>query len=184
MDKVAYMLTRTSPSKREKAAGIDNHEGLSEDELRKLRFETYMRKESKKSLLSSMASDRTKVGDYGGAKYGRIYDGPEGQEFGLISLPIKTPVNDGQVWDPATGLDWGDNTLTQHSPRAYELPPESPEPGHAHPLGENQESTASHRRQSSFALQPLLASPSQPANGFDIDDYEAYPQPTTSHPRF
>lgn len=162
MDKVAYMLTRTSPSKREKAAGIDPREGLSEDELRQMRYEAYMRKQMKISSLSTMASDLTKVGDYGGAKYAKVQDGPGEQEFGMIN-----PVDQGPVWDPATGLDWGDNTLTQHPPRAYEIPPE---PGHAHLLSERQTLTASHRRDSSLAMQPLLASQSQPENDFDIND--------------
>ena len=172
MNKVAYMLTRTSPSKREKAAGVDGHEGFSEDDLRKMRFEAYMRRERKNSLLSTIASDRTRVGDDGGGKYGRVHDDLEGQEFGLSNPTRKIPTDEveGPVWDPATGLDWGDNTLTQHPPRAYEIPPEPPEPVHAHLLGERQELTASHLRNSSLVMQPLLTSQKQPQNDFDVDD--------------
>jgi hypothetical protein len=177
-DKVAYMLTRTSPSKRERAAGIDSHEGLSEDELRKMRFEAYMRKEKKISSLSTMASDRTRVANYESSKYGRVYD-----DFGQISPNRKATVDEDQVWDAATGLDWGGNTLTQHPPLAYEIPPEPPEPGHAHPPSERQKLTAFHRRNSSLAMQPLLASQSQPENDLDVD-YEGYTQPNTSNQRF
>ena len=153
-DKLVYMLTRSSPSRRERAAGIDIREGLNEDELRKMRFEAYMRKERKNSSLSTRASDRTRVADYEGAKYGRVYDDPEGKEFGQISPTRKATVDEGLVWDAATGLDWGDNTLTQHPPRAYEIPPEPPELGHAHLPRERQKLTASHRDSS---LIPLLA---------------------------
>ena len=157
-DKLVYMLSRSLPSRRERAAGIDSREGLSEDELRKMRFEAYMRKEKKNSSLSTRASDRTRVADYEGAKYGRVYDDPEGKEFGQISPARKATVDEDLVWDAATGLDWGNNTLTQHPPRAYEIPPEPPELGHAHLPIERQKSTASHQRDSS--LIPLLTSQS------------------------
>ena len=186
-DKVAYMLTRTSPSRRERAAGIDSHEGLSEDELRRTRFEAYIRKERKFSSLSTMASDRTRVGNYEGTKYGRVYDDPEGMEFGQMSPTKKATVDEDPVWDAATGLDWGDNTLTQHPPRAYEIPPEPPEPpepGYAHLPSERQELTAFHRRNSSLAMQPLLASQSQPENDLDDEENEGYTQPNTSNQRF
>jgi len=166
-DKVAYMLTRTSPSKREKkkTVGFGSHDGLiSEDELRKMRFEAYMQKER---MLpdSTMSSDQTRVGGYEGAGYGKVYqDMEDGHEFGLR----RGPVNDEDlVWDPATGLDWGDNTFTQHPPRAYEIPPET---DRARQLGrvDHQELTTSHRRNSSLALQPLLTSHRQRENDFDI----------------
>jgi len=181
IDKVAYMLTRTSPSKREKAAGTVNYEGLSEDDLRKRRFESYMRRGAKISSVSTKASDRTKVGDSGGAEYGRVYDGGP-DEFGLISPTKKTPVDEDSVWDPATGLDWGDNTLTQHPPRAHEIPPE---PGPSHLLvGERQGLTASHRRNSSLStMQPLLAPQSPPENDFDVDDNAGCTQHNTSNQR-
>jgi hypothetical protein len=172
MNKVVYMLTRTSPSKRKKAVGIDGHEGLSEDDLRKMRFEAYMRRERKNSLLSTIASDQTRVGDYGGGKYGGVNDDPEGQEFGLLNPTQKMPMDEvaGPVWDPATGLDWGDSTLTQHPPRAYEIPPEPPEPVPAHLLGERPELTAYHLRNSSLVMQPLLTSARQSESDFDVDD--------------
>jgi hypothetical protein len=165
-DKVAYMLTRTSPSRRERAAGIHNREGLSEDELRKIRFDSYMRKENKFSSLSTMASDRTRVANYEGTKYGRVYDDSEGKEFGQISPTRKATVDEDPVWDATTGLDWGNNTVTQHSPRAHEIPPEPPEPGHGHLPSERQKLTPFHRRNSSLvrAMQPLLTSQSQPEN--------------------
>ena len=182
-DKVAYMLTRTSPSRRERAAGIDSREGLSEDELRKMRFEAYMRKE-KISSLSTMASNRTRVANYESSKYGRVYDDLEGKEFGQISPTRKATVDEDLVWDAATGLDWGGNTLTtQHPPRAYEIPPEPPEPAHAHSLSERQKLTAFHRRNSSLTMQPLLASQSQPENDLDVEDYEGCTQPNTSNQR-
>ena len=167
-DKVAYMLTRTSTSRRERAAGIDCREGLSEDELRKMRFESYMRK--KISSLSTKASDRTMVANYESTKYGRVYDDLEGKEFGQISPTRKATVGDDLVWDAETGLDWGDNTLTQHPSRAYEIPPEPPEPD--------------HRRNSSLAMQPLLASQSQPENDLDVEESEDYTQPNTSNQCF
>jgi hypothetical protein len=181
-DKVAYMLTRTSPSRRERAAGIQNYEGLSEDELRKMRFEAYMRKEKKISSLSTMASDRTRVpvANYESTKYGRVHDDLGGKEFGEISPTRKATVDEDLVWDAATGLDWGGNTLTQHPPRAYEIPPEPPEPGLAHLRSERQKLIAFHRRNSSFAMQPLLASQSQPENDLAVEDY----QPNTSNQRF
>lgn len=180
-DKVAYMLTRTSPSKRERAAGIDSHEGLSEDELRRMRFESYMRKERRISSLSSMASDRTRVSNYKSTKYGRLYDDLEGKEFGQISPTRNATVDEDLVWDAATGLDWGDKTLTQHPPRAYEIPPELPEPDHAHLPSELPKLTAFHRRSSSLAMQPLLAS--LPENDLDVEDYEGHTQPNTSNQR-
>lgn len=179
IDKITYMLTRTSPSKRKRAAGIDSHEGLSEDELRRLRFESYMRKERKISSLSSMSSDRTRVSSYKGAKYGRVYDDFEGNEFGQISPTRRAAVDEG-VWDAATGLNWGDMTLTHgNSPRAYETPPEPPEPGHARLPSQRQKST--HRKGSSLAMQPLLAS--LPENDADVEDDEGYTQPNTSNQR-
>jgi hypothetical protein len=180
-DKVAYMLTRTSPSRRERAAGIDSREGLSEDELRKMRFEAYMRKETKISSLSTMASDRTRVANYESSKYGRVYDDLEGKEFGQISPTKKAKVDEDLVWDAATGLDWGGNTLTQHPPRAYEIPPEPPG---RHLQSERQKLTAFHRRNSSLAMQPLLASQSQPENDLDVEDNEGYTQPNTSNQLF
>ncbi|KAF8809290.1 acid protease [Phlegmacium glaucopus] len=169
MDKVAYMLTRTSPSKREKAIGLDNHGGLSEDELRKMRFEAYIHKEKILSD-STMNSDRTRVGVYEGGDYGKVYDDTEGREFGMRNPITRVQEDEDLVWDPATGLDWGDNnTLTQHPPRAYEIPPETPETDHA-------QLTPSHLRKSSLAraMQPLLSPPSQRENDFDVDEYGGY----------
>lgn len=175
-DKVAYMLTRTLPSRRERASGIDGHEGLSEDELRRMRFEAYMRKDKKSSSLSTRASDRTRVANDEGAKYGIVCDDPEWKEFGQLSPTRKATVDGDLVWDAATGLDWGGKTLTQHPPRAYEIPPEPPELGPTHLPSEHPKSTAFHRRNSSL-MQPLLASPSQPENVLDVEDYEGYTQP-------
>lgn len=183
-DKVAYMLTRTSPSRRERAAGIHGREGFSEDELRKMKFEAHVRKQKKKILsLSTMSSDRTRVANYEGSKYGRLYDDPEGMEFGQLSLTRKATVDEDLVWDAATGLDWGDDTLTQHPPRAYEIPPEPPEsePGHIHLPSEPQNLTAVHRRNPSLAMQPLLTS--VPENDPGVEDYEDYTQPNTSSQR-
>ena len=152
MDKVAYMLTRTSPSKREKAAGCDGHEGMSEDELRQIRFNAHMRKERKMLALSTMGSDRTRVGYHDGGIYGRMFGDPKGQEFGMLNAARGgVPANE-DVWDPATALDWGDNTptLAQHPP--YEI---LPEPGYTQELADH------HRRNSSLALLPLLPSQSQ-----------------------
>jgi len=178
-DKVAYMLTRTSPSRRERAAGFDSRDVFSEDELRKMRFEAYMRKEKMKvSSLSTMSSGRTRVTNYESTKYGRVYDDPEGMEFGQLSPTRNATVDEDLVWDAAAGLDWGDNTLTQHPPRAYEIPPE-PEPGHVHLPSESLNLTAFQQRNSSLAMQPLLAS--QPENDLDVEDYEGYTQPNTSN---
>ena len=187
VDKVAYMLTRTLPSRRVRAAGIDSREGFNEDELRKMKFEAYIGKEARKiSSLSTMSSDRTRVANYEGTKYGslRVYDDPGGMEFGQLT-PRKSTVDEDLVWDAATGLDWGDNTLTQHPPRAYEIPPEQPEqpePGDTHLPRELHKSTAFHRRNSSLALQPLLTS--QLENDLDVEDYEGFSQPNTSDQRF
>ena len=163
MDQVAYMLTRTSSS-RERRAGLGSYEGPSEDELRRMRFQAYMRKEN---LLSdsTMSSDRTRVGGYEAAGYGKVHDIAEGYEFGLTSPTKAVPVDEDLVWDPATGLDWGDNTLTQHPPRDYEIPPE-PDP--AHIRTDDLELIDSHRRHSSLAMQPLLPSQSWQ---LENDDY-------------
>ena len=180
-DLVAYMLTRTSRSRRERAVGSENHEVFSEDELRTIRFESYMRKETK---MSTMGSDRTRVGDYESTKYRRVYDDPEGREFGLINPSGGAAVDQDLEWDPATALDWsGNNTLTQHPPREYEIPTRSasgtrismsklPEHGQAHLRSDLQELTISHGRNSSLAMQPLLASQSQRENDFDMDANE------------
>ena len=170
---IEYMLTRTSSSRREKAVGVDSHGGLSEDELRSMRFEAYMQK-NRSSLYSTKSSGQTRVEGYEGADYGRVYDDIEGREFGLRNLRKNVPPVEEEgveVWDPATGLDWGDNTLTQHPPRTYEVPPEA---GRVHLRNEREELTASHRRNSSLAMQPLLASQSQRENDFDVDEYEGY----------
>jgi len=178
-DKVAYMLTRTSPSRRERASGIDSCDGFSEDELRKMRFEAYVRKEKKISSLSTMSSGRTRVTNFEGSKYGRVYDDPEGMEFGQLSPTRNTTVDEDLVWDAAAGLDWGDNTLTQHPPRAYEIPPEppEPEPGHVHLPSERQNLTVFQQRNATLAMQPLLASHLD--NDLDVEDYEGYTQPNT-----
>ena len=181
-DKVAYMLTRTSPSRRERAAGIDS-DGFSEDELRKMRFEAYMRKENKKiSSRSTMSSGRTRVTNFEDSKYGRVYDDPEGMEFGQLSPTRNATVDEDLVWDAAAGLDWGGNTLSQHPPRAYEIPPEPPEPpepkpGRVHLPSERQNLTVFQQRNSSLAMQPLLVS--QPEN--DLEDYDGYTQPNASN---
>ena len=175
-DKVAYMLTRTLPSRRVRAAGIDS-DGFSEDELRKMRFEAYVRKEKKFSSLSTMSSGRTRVTSFAGTKYGRVYDDPEGMEFGQLSPTRNATADEDLVWDAAAGLDWGDNTLTQHPPRAYEIPPEppEPEPGHVHPPSEHQNLSVFQQRTSTLAMEPLLAS--QLDNDLDVEDYEGYTQP-------
>lgn len=168
---IQYMLTRTSSSRKEKAVGMDSHGGLSEDELRSMRFEAYMQK-NRTSLYSTKSSGQTKVGGYEGADYGRVYDDMdmEGREFGLRNLRKNVPpVEEGvEVWDPATGLDWGDSTLTQ------QVPPKPPEGGRVHLRNEREELTASHRRNSSLAMQPLLASQSRRENDFDVDEYDGY----------
>ena len=179
-DKVAYMLTRNSPSRRERAAGVGSCEGFSEDELRRMRFEAYVRNGKKKfSSLSTMSSDRTMVANHEGTKYGRLYDDPEGMEFGQLNPTKKATVDEEQVWDAATGLDWGDNTLTEHPPLVYEIPPEpEPEPGHVHLPSVPRTATDFHRRNFSLAVQPLLTS--VPENDLDVEDYEGYNQPNTS----
>ena len=136
--------------------------------------------------MSTMGSDRTRVGDYEGAKYRRVYDDPEGREFGLINASRGAAVDQDLEWDPATGLDWSDNnTLMQHPPREYEIPTrlgsgtrismsKLPELGQAHAAhlrSELQELTT-HRRNSSLAMQSLLASQSQREEDFDMDANE------------
>ena len=164
-DKVAYMLTRTLPSRRERATGTGSREGFSEDELRKMRYEAYMRKENKKiSSLSTISSGRTRVTNYESTKYGRLYDDLEGMEFGQLSPTRKAIVDEDHVWDAAKGLDWGDNTLTQHLPQAYEMPPDPPDPPDPEP---------------GHVMQPLLTS--QPENDLDVEDDRVYIQPNTSN---
>ncbi|KAF8805801.1 hypothetical protein BYT27DRAFT_7253157 [Phlegmacium glaucopus] len=102
-----------------------------------------------------MNSNRTRVGVYEGGDYGKVYDDTEGREFGLRNPITRVQEDEDLVWDPATGLDWGDNnTLTQHPPRAYEIPPETPETDHAQ-----------------LRTSPFL---SQRENDFDVDEYGGY----------
>ncbi|KAJ3512984.1 hypothetical protein NLJ89_g3205 [Agrocybe chaxingu] len=97
---------------------------LTEDELRQIRYNNYLRKER---ILSdaTMSSDNTRVsypiGKDGYGQDGYLKeDGRSDEEFGFRnSKPVSAPKDgDEEVWDPRTGLAWGDDTLVGTGTRA------------------------------------------------------------------
>ena len=79
----------------------------SEDALRQMRFEAYVRK-NRDSFEHSTSTARTRVGDEGDGGGGG--DRELGYKAGLQSVEL-SPLPGADSWDPATGLDWGGGTL-------------------------------------------------------------------------
>ncbi len=101
--KTAYSLVR--------GFGNEAPGALSEDALREIRFRAYMRKE-KSSTDSTVSSDRTRVGSLSlGKQYGKEGEDDGQDEFGFSMKRVSG--DEEVVWDPRTGLDWGDDTPAQ-----------------------------------------------------------------------
>lgn len=100
----AYSLVRGSGNE---TPGI-----LSEDALREIRFRAYKRKE-KTSTDSTVSSNRTRVGSLSfGKRYGK--EGEDGNGEDEFEFAVKRVSGDEEeVWDPRTGLNWGDDTYVQ-----------------------------------------------------------------------
>jgi hypothetical protein len=99
--KTAYSLVR--------GFGNEAPGALSEDALREIRFRAKMRKE-KSSTYSTVSSGRTRVESLSlGKQFG------EGEEDGQdkFGIPKRVSGDEEVVWDPRTGLDWGDDTPAQ-----------------------------------------------------------------------
>lgn len=77
----------------------------SEDRLRAMRYEAYLRKEERVTSGSTMSSGQTRVG--GGAGGGGVDENGNNKKFG-----DDEPEEDIDIWDPKTALAWGgDDTL-------------------------------------------------------------------------
>lgn len=101
----AYMLAR-----RYSRGSLDGREdGLpTEDELRRARYEEYMRKERIASQYSA-STGRTQVVDLSPAPDGELgFKSKQKDADGTRGL-VSGDLDD--VWDPSTALNWGDNTL-------------------------------------------------------------------------
>jgi len=99
--KTAYSLVR--------GFGNEAPGALSEDALREIRFRAHMRKE--KSSYSTVSSGRTRVESLSlGKQYGEEGEDDVQDEFGISK---RVSGDEEVVWDPRTGLDWGDDTPAQ-----------------------------------------------------------------------
>ena len=106
-------------------AGYQLADMPSEDRLRAMRYEAYMKKEQRITSGSTMSSAQTRVGGGGVDELGKKFGDDEPGVY-----------EDIDIWDPKTALAWGgDDTLVgngrERTSKALLHPPTSPPP-HVH----------------------------------------------------
>ena len=188
--KLAYRLARRNSS------GVIATGDLSEDQLREMRFQAFLRKEKRVLSDGTMDSDRTLAVEQE-FKTGQAKQNLE--EFGAVGWKNSesghghAEEDDDEVWDPRTaGLPWKDSTLVQHhvpgvdSITATQVPlvadsslPSSPEQAvfpHHRTTYSDPEPAHPHRQMPSIDM-PLLLSQRYPPPDDEYRDNPTVPAP-------
>lgn len=176
LDLVAYMLTRNAPPKdgNMDIAGVGG--GLTEDELRQMRYENYMRE--RVFSVSTMSSEGTQVVDHEALGYGYGYGYRYGygkdddEDFGVQKMQVilerSGQDEDDEMWGQISGTKTQGWSATEHRRQASGAPliadqerqesTRPPSPGITTlPRLQNAVASGSSHRNSSSLVVPLLS---------------------------